>query len=281
MKKIYYSESTHKSLYSLFYSSKKKKNDRFRNHYHTGTELGLILKGSGKYVLEGESFDADAGDLFVVRSNERHCIPTITTDTLIAFNIHLSSYFLWNVCADYIPPEKIQALINSDIRVKHKITEEKIIEKFKTIAKLYQDEDDINRFEIRKEILKTVILISEHIGGEANASIPTFTRFPEIQKAIAFIEENYKRDIYLDDIAKHATMSRSYLSTEFKAVTGISPYNYLLTIRIEKAVEALKTGNEKIITIAYECGFTNLTAFNKAFKRIVGMTPTELRKSYK
>ena len=281
MKKIYYSESTHKPIYSLFYSSKKKKNDRFRNHYHTETEIGLILKGSGKYVLEGESFDAEAGDLFVVRSNERHCIPTITTDTLIAFNIHLSSYFLWNVCADYIPPEKIQALINSDICVKHKITEEKVIEKFKTIAELYQGGEDINRFEIRKEVLNAVILISEHIGGEANVSMPTFARFSEIQKAITYIEENYSRDIYLDDIAKHVAMSRSYLSAEFKAVTGISPYNYLITTRIEKAGEALKNGNKKIINIAYECGFTNLTAFNKAFKRIVGMTPTELRKSYK
>ena len=50
-----------------------------------------------------------------MRSNEQHCIPTIKSDLLVAFNIHLTSFFLWNICSDYIPANKIQALIDSDI----------------------------------------------------------------------------------------------------------------------------------------------------------------------
>jgi len=57
----------------------------------------------------------------------------------------------------------------------------------------------------------------------------------------------------------------------------VSPYNYLMTIRIEKAVESLKTTNKTIMEIALECGFQSITSFNKAFKNSVGCTPSEIR----
>ena len=115
MKKSYYTQLSHQFIYSLFYSSKKRKVNQFKNHHHTEIELGFIVSGKGEYILNENKFIASEGDLFIVRSNEQHCIPEILTDTLLSFNIHLSTYFLWNICSDYIPQKKIQALINSDI----------------------------------------------------------------------------------------------------------------------------------------------------------------------
>ena len=75
-------------------------------------------------------------------------------------------------------------------------------------------------------------------------------------------------------------MSRSYFANSFKLVTGISPYDYLLTTRIEKAVEQLRQTNEDIITIAMNCGFSNTAGFNRIFKKSTGLTPSEIRKLY-
>ena len=90
MKKTYYSENSASELFTLFDSIKLRKRDVYRNHTHTQIELGFVVAGEGEYVLEGRRFDIRSGDLFLVRPNEQHCVPTITTDELVSFNIHLS-----------------------------------------------------------------------------------------------------------------------------------------------------------------------------------------------
>lgn len=77
----------------------------------------------------------------------------------------------------------------------------------------------------------------------------------------------------------NAGLSRSHLSVLFKNVTGVSPYEYLLLQRIERAVRFLSDSDRTVIDIAQECGFRSLPNFNKAFKRVTGITPTDYRKS--
>ena len=81
----------------------------------------------------------------------------------------------------------------------------------------------------------------------------------------------------MEEIARAANMSRSHLSTHFKAVTGMSPDSYLLNRRVERAVSLLHESDAYILTIAQESGFGNLANFNKTFKRITGMTPRDFR----
>ena len=281
MKKNYYTNPSNQLIYSMFYSSKRKKNDRFRNHKHTEIELGFILEGEGIYNLSGKTYTVSKGDLFIVRSNEQHCIPTIISDSLVSFNIHLTSYFLWNVCSDYIPANKIQALIDSGIIIQSKQADSKISAIFSKIINLYDSDDENSLYDIKLEVINLLRIISKKIEVNSGQVIPSANCFKEIQNAISFIKRNYSKQIGLDDIAKSAAISRSHLSNSFKAVTGMSPYNFLITTRIEKAVEFLKNTDEKIMNISLECGFTSLTSFNKAFKNSVGITPIELRSIYK
>ena len=57
----------------------------------------------------------------------------------------------------------------------------------------------------------------------------------------------------------------------------MAPYNFLITIRIEKAVELLRETDMSVMDISLACGFTSLTSFNKAFKSLVGLSPTKYR----
>ena len=280
MKKEFRSEITHQLLFSLFDSKKERKFNIFRTHHHTDLELGYILKGSGTYILKNEIFPAEAGDLFIVRSNEQHCVPTITSDYLLSFNIHISSYYLWNICSDYVDHNTIQALIDSDIVIRHRISNDPELHKLlQKLMVLYYDHSD-HRFQIRSTMIELITVLGHSLDhAYPQAKIP-FARLADIQSAISFIENNYSKQITLDDIAQAAAMSRSYFANSFKLVTGISPYDYLLTTRIEKAVEQLRQTNEDIITIAMNCGFSNTAGFNRIFKKSTGLTPSEIRKLY-
>lgn len=281
MKRNYYTESSNQFIYSVFYSPQKRKSGGFRNHHHTETEFNFILYGDGEYNLGGKNYTIHKGDLFIIRSNEQHCIPTITSDTLLSLNMYISPYFLWNICSDYIPYHKIHALINSDISIQNHQMDTEISECFMRIVKLYDGDDAQNRFNLRSEVLYAVRLIADKIEVSEENTLPPVERLSDIQKAVEFIKNNYGSAIELEDIAKSAAMSSSYLSATFKKITGMSPYNYLITTRIEKAAEFIKKTDKTVMSIALECGFTSLTSFNKAFKKLVGITPVELRQMYK
>ena len=106
-------------------------------------------------------------------------------------------------------------------------------------------------------------------------------RLGDVQKAICFIHDHLASEVTLEEIANAANMSRASLSLNFKMVTGIAPYEYLIIRRIEYALNLLRETNMSIMEISENCGFNNLANFNRVFKKMNGMTPREYRKSRK
>ncbi len=276
MKIEVYSEVSHQLLFTMFDSMKKVKNNQFRIHHHAELELGWIIDGEGIYYLGEERFNAKSGDLFLIRANEQHCIPTITTQELSSFNIHITPYFLWNVCADFIDSGKLHTLVNNTLPIKHHFTEMR-----STVEKimLLSQNMDKHRFRIRQAVLELLITLTEQITADELfcGDVSISDRLYDIQNAIRYIHNHLSEPMTLDKLAQVANMSRSYLSAHFKLVTGIAPYEYLLIQRIERAVTLLRESNKTNMSIAEECGFGNLANFNKIFKRITGLTPRECR----
>jgi AraC family transcriptional regulator len=65
----------------------------------------------------------------------------------------------------------------------------------------------------------------------------------------------------------------AYFIRLFKQSTGLTPYQYVLQQRIERAKQLLRQGNRAIADVALECGFTSQSNFTRAFRRATGMTP--------
>ena len=101
-----------------------------------------------------------------------------------------------------------------------------------------------------------------------------------IQAAVNFINNNYERDISLTDISKYVFLSTSYFTRAFKEEMGVSPINYLLTVRVERAKELLRETDAKISDIALSVGFSNQQRFNDIFKKYTKKTPLQYRKSF-
>ena len=274
MRREFFSKVNGQHLFSVFYSIKKYKKNEYRKHNHTQTELGFILSGKGEYVLGKKQFWVEKGNLIIVRSNEQHCIPNVESENLVAINIQFSPYFFWNECPNYISYAKIKALVNQEIEIDNIQSDKEVGNLFKSLIELLSGND--NNFLITRKVLEIICQISDKIDYKEEFK-PDTKHLDNVQKAIEFIKENYYKDITLIDIAKSAAMSRSYFSASFKTVTGISPYNFLLITRIEKAQELLKNTDKTVMEIAGLCGFTSLTSFNKAFKTLTGITPTDYK----
>ena len=100
----------------------------------------------------------------------------------------------------------------------------------------------------------------------------------EICSAINYIKENYNSRISLDKISKVAGFSRSHFMYKFKELMGITFKDYLNHVRIIKAEEILCRNEMTVSEIAYAVGFNSLRQFERAFKKIIGISPTEHRR---
>lgn len=99
----------------------------------------------------------------------------------------------------------------------------------------------------------------------------------KLRMAIAYIQEHLGEEITLEAIATQLNMSQYYFCHLFKQSMGVSPYQYVLQQRINKAKQLLKQRQLTITDVALECGFANQTHFTKYFRKLAGTTPKNYR----
>ncbi len=98
-----------------------------------------------------------------------------------------------------------------------------------------------------------------------------------VEHALEFISHNYEKNIKVNDIANYIGINRSYLTTIFKKCVNVSPQEYLVKYRLDKASTLLKTTNLPINTIASRVGYDNPLTFSKVFKSFYDVSPTAYR----
>ncbi|SDX33559.1 transcriptional regulator, AraC family [Arthrobacter sp. yr096] len=97
-----------------------------------------------------------------------------------------------------------------------------------------------------------------------------------LRRARDFIDREYARPLDVPTMAAGALMSPAHFSRQFKAAYGESPYNYLMTRRIERAMALLRAGTS-VTDACMEVGCTSLGSFSTRFTEIVGINPSEYR----
>ena len=122
-----------------------------------------------------------------------------------------------------------------------------------------------------KELPAVKSLLSENQNMENDKDLT--------KKFYAYIEQNYKNHISLEDAAKHFNFSRVYFSVYYKKCIGENFSTTLTKIRIEKAKELLKNPHAKVSAVMREVGYNHSTHFHNTFKKIVGCSPAEYQKN--
>lgn len=123
---------------------------------------------------------------------------------------------------------------------------------------------------------------SRHYGNDAShqqAGARLLPKSRAVADAIRFIQENYARDIRLDDIAAAVHLSAFHLSRLFKQATGVSLHQYLVQVRVNAARSLLSAGSgqRSLAELASAVGFADQSHLTRQFKRHFGVTPSQFR----
>ncbi|WP_271411211.1 AraC family transcriptional regulator [Pseudomonas sp. Q1-7] len=99
----------------------------------------------------------------------------------------------------------------------------------------------------------------------------------DIERLDDYIRDNLARRISVAELAQVACLSPSHFHAQFKDSLGLTPHQYLLKTRLDRAARLLRESDRPLVRIAEECGFSSQSALTTAMRRYLGLTPKRLR----
>ena len=252
-----------------------------------GIAVNLHLGGTGRLVTRLEGYAggrtwerpqrAGAVEVFAAgRSQERTLRGSISEDA----NVLLGEGFLGQVAEEAgVEPERVEVLGDLDAR-------DPQVERL-LLSLLSEIETGGLGGELYSQALATqlaVHLLREHssLGEKAKGKVEHEPKGDlsgrTLKKATDYVGDNLAEDISLAEIARAANLSERHFSRLFKESTGVSPYQYVIRRRIEKAKVLLASTDLPVGEVALLCGFAHQGHLARHFGRLIGTAPARFRK---
>lgn len=120
-------------------------------------------------------------------------------------------------------------------------------------------------------------ILDEASGARTGSPPPEGRRKTYTARAMEYVDVNYSRGVTVEELAADLGLTRKYLSRLFKDETGISPQQYLLKYRLDKASELLRTTALSVKEVSYSVGYKDPLLFSRMFKQLFGLSPRQYR----
>lgn len=137
-------------------------------------------------------------------------------------------------------------------------------------------------FAYTKSLISTLSFhLVYHYSGTDNTETVCETGLAaeSLKKAIRFIHENYSSDLTTESIARQVNLNSAYFARMFKKSAGVSPRQYIISCRVNKARALLSNKSLNISQVAHSTGFYDQSHFTNCFKKIIGITPSQYVKN--
>lgn len=248
-------------------------------HWHDSMELVFVKQGIGTIQLGTTTYPAHRGDIFIFTPGTLHALRQADGQSMEYENIIFELELLGgagDLCAEkYILP-----LQSGRLALAGHLTPNDLC--YLHAAACLREIEDANRSKlpgyelvIKGALLRFLALLI----AQGTQPLPAETTDTQRLKAVLqWIAAHYAEELRIADAAQVCSFSSSHFMRWFRQMTGQSFVTFLNEYRLNSAAEALHTTDETILTIASQCGFENLSYFNRAFKAHFGMTPREYRK---
>ena len=255
-------------------------------HFHEGIEFHFVVKGTYQWRVENRCYQIFPGDGFITCPWEWHgSRDSIIQRGELAWMIIQPRLFDRKGNLDLGSWSSIDPEIQMEIgRIFAQNVNPILPREINIIGMLYGMNEELVHKELgyrtRINLLLDTLLVdtartikrrSENEAGREDFS----------KKLLEMMSEQFYERQTVDEMAYHFGMSVSSFNERVKKVTGFSPADYLIELRIEKAKKLLKESGHSIIYIAHECGFSSSQYFARLFSKRTGMNPTVFRKSAK
>lgn len=250
-------------------------------HDHNFSEIVLILQGSATHCFEGQRLTVRAGDVLLLHPENIHAYDDFKD--MILVNVIYDSQKLYLPVVDGYRLPMYRTFVPENIR--HvKCCAEPIMhlegENMKKVSELIKRMHDELKNDLPGGQLCSIALLIELIitlcrfykESERPHEIPQ-----QIGEILNYMKKNYNKDIKIDALAKKVNMSRRNFFLVFKKITGLTPIQYLIRLRIANASEKLLNTDKSIADIAYECGFADSNYFCRKFHEINKFSPRNFR----
>ena len=211
--------------------------------------LHYVLSGKGVFLRDGVLNEVNAGDIFVIPPYQ---------ETFYQADENDPWHYIW---IGFSPDEHTEDVFSSPVI--HRPEAEEI---FRQMRRCETMEGGKSAF-LRSKIWELSSLLMEE-----KSPLPSY-----VEKALAFFHSEYANRITVSDAARHLNLNRSYFTTVFKQELGISPMEYLLNLRLQKAAELMQNHKVPPTVAAISSGFQDYCNFSKAFKKKYGVSPRAFR----
>jgi AraC-like DNA-binding protein/quercetin dioxygenase-like cupin family protein len=246
----------------------KRRGDNLPLHWHEEFQLVWVTEEAFAYQVEKERVQLHKGDLLFINSGRLHRAELL--DERVSYVcIDFSARFLnEKLAADILTPLAEQTKIDQLLFTPGAGMPERM-------AKIEQEQD------FAKLTLPLNLLILEAIETvQAVATGSASARDPVVQTLLDFVHQHYATALTVSLLSAQGHINKNKCTQLFKAYTGLSPANYILAYRLQRAKELLLHTERPVSEICYQVGFNHLSYFIERFKQRYGSTPLAFRKSF-
>ncbi len=255
-------------------------------HYHNNFEISFITEGSGKRIVGDSIEEFQPGDLVFIGRNLPH-VWIADKETRVLSERTLEMVFLQFTSAILVPqllalPEfmYVRRALEMSERGIH-IVDQTLNE----VSEIMLQLPYLNNFDRMLHFFRLMDIIGK---SSSNISLTSEEymkkRFKTGNKRIetihAWLMNNYREEVNLTELAALVNMAEGSLCRFFKENMGKTVFEYLSQIKIEFACKLLMDLDLSILQVCFDSGFNNLSHFNKQFKKITGIPPTQYRKQF-
>lgn len=250
-------------------------------HWHPFVEILVSLRDNNEITVNFIKYVLTVNDLIIIYPGDLHSLNHVAEDAFILvqfpidllmimseFNSNFTMFYQYH-CIKYDPSN-----INAD----------RMIFSIKKLPELYFSNVLFNEVRIYSILLEFFVKLGDYCinAKKEEFSSDANTEYKSIQlmtEACLYISQNCTKPLTLDDISHHLGVSKSYFSHLFKKYTNMTFIDFLTTERIKRTEFLISNPKAHIIDIAFDSGFSSISSFNRAFKKIKGLSPSEFRET--
>lgn len=241
-----------------------------KNHYHEYYEIYYLESGERYHIMQDSMYTMQPGELILFS-------PYILHRSYGDKNVPFKRLVLYFCAAEIDSGELKDALDQGNGMYRPEIKNSQNVHNLIKSILCEQDDSSVFRNGYMHTLLNTLLFsIILQVHREEPARKEQFDRMRQI---IGYIHKHYQEDISLEQLAKTFYISPYYLCREFKRHMDCTMVQYLNVTRIMNAQRKLMETDLNITQISRETGFSNLTHFNRVFKSVTGMTPSDYQKN--
>lgn len=282
MLKNEYFESLRFSGSRKFNVSRKMGNDyRDKLHWHPFAEILVCLTEQLPVTLNFTTYPLRCNDILIIYPGDLHSVPQCGENALLIIQF---PYELLTVMEEFRSREELFFRfphIPYDAAKPESDDLALLVKRFAALGETDHPYREMQMYALLLSFFQEVGMRCLHARQDQGTSTPgtEYKATKQMAEACLFISHHCTSALTLEDAAKHLGISKSHFAHLFKAFTNMTFLDFLIGERIKRAQALLQNRNARIIDTAFDSGFSSISSFNRAFKKITGMTPREYRDS--